>query len=298
MRMGAERCANDDRRRPPAGCGPDRAGAVGPRSGGRPGRPALRGISGTRGLGCAARGRAAVPPVPAGGRKTSVYASKTTRMERTRLGAVLAHVLRSVGASLPPWRHQGHALVIPVTEDVAGGGQVWARLYARAGGFPQIVHSAKRFAGPAGLEKHVGAGPSIALAVSVDEGAPVFRGAGYHLDLAGRRLRLPAALAPGRLTMWHEDRSGGAFVLALTLDHPLLGRLLRQAELYRDVPTCAGRCRSSTGTARSARRGWGWCCATSGPRPSPSAASPCARGRARASPPPTGWTRSTPRRCR
>lgn len=168
---------------------------------------------------------------------TAVYAGRILRMERTRLGAALAHGLRPFGAPLPLWPDTGGASVISVTEDEAGGGQVWTRLYARARGFPQIVHSAKRFAGPTGLEEHLGRGVSIALSVSVEEGALVFRSAGYALTVGARRLPLPGVLSPGRLTVRHEDRGAGAFLFELTLDHPVLGRLLHQAGLYRDVPT-------------------------------------------------------------
>ena len=171
------------------------------------------------------------------GGATTVYAGHVTRMERNRAGAILAHALRPLGAPLPLSRDTGAPSVITVTEDVAGDGQNWTRIYARRSGFPQIVHSSKRFCGPTGLEEHLGHGLSMALAVAVEDGALVFRSAGYALDLGRLRLALPRALWPGRLTVRHEDRGGGAFAFSLTLDHPLLGRLLHQAGLYRDTPT-------------------------------------------------------------
>ena len=168
---------------------------------------------------------------------TAIYAGRVSRMDRSRAGAVLAHMLRPLGAPLPLSCDTGTASVISVTEDAAAGGQVWTRLYASRAGFPQIVHSSKRFSGPTGLEEHLGHGLSMALAVGVEEGALVFRSAGYALHLGRLRLALPRALEPGRLTVRHEDRGGGAFAFSLTLDHPLLGRLMHQARLYRDAPT-------------------------------------------------------------
>lgn len=168
---------------------------------------------------------------------TIVYAGRVTAMERSGLGAVLAHALRPIGAPLPLWREEGGASVISVTEDGAGGGQVWTRLYARPSGFPQIIHSAKRFGGPTGLEEHIGGGLSIALRVGVEAGALVFRSEGYRWRLLGRCVALPRILSPGKLTVRHEDRGDGTFLFELTLDHPLFGRLLRQAGIYRDVET-------------------------------------------------------------
>ena len=167
---------------------------------------------------------------------TIVYAGHVIRMERSRAGAILAHALRPLGAPLPVSRDTGTASVISVTED-GGGGQIWTRLYANRAGFPQIVHSSKRFSGPTGLEEHLGHGLSMALSVGVEESALVFRSTGYALSLLGMRFRLPRMLEPGRLMVRHEDRGEGAFAFSLTLDHPLLGRLLHQAGLYRDVAT-------------------------------------------------------------
>ena len=81
-----------------------------------------------------------------------------------------------------------------MTEDSASGGQIWTRLYARRSGFPQVVHSSKRFAGPTGLEEYVGYGVGMTLTVDARDGALVFRSEDYFLELFGRRLRLPAWL--------------------------------------------------------------------------------------------------------
>lgn len=166
---------------------------------------------------------------------TVVYRGRVVTVEANLLGRVLAHAARLVGGPLPLVREPG-ASVVTVTEDAVGQGQVWTRMYVRADGFPQVIHSAKRFAGPTGLEEHVGGGVGMALAVTVDEGALVFRSVFYFATVAGVRLRLPRWAEPGVLTITHRDRDEGRFAFTLALDHPLFGRLLGQDAIFRDPP--------------------------------------------------------------
>src|SRR5262249_30569741 len=69
------------------------------------------------------------------------YAGPVVETRMTRVGWRLAQALRPIGAPLPIARDRNVASVVAVTEDLAGGGQVWTRLYARTAGFPQIIHS-------------------------------------------------------------------------------------------------------------------------------------------------------------
>ncbi len=158
----------------------------------------------------------------------------------SRSGWLLAQLCRVIGAPLPLERLAGTAAVVTVTEDGDSGGQVWTRVYARRSGFPQTIHSAKRFAGPTGLEEYLGAGFGIALdAEPVAQGIR-FSSAHYFLAVAGRKLRLPAWLAPGRLRIEHRDIGCGQFLFTLRLDHPLLGELMHQTGLFRDRASGSG----------------------------------------------------------
>ncbi len=132
------------------------------------------------------------------GGATVVYVGEVTEVSMSRAGWWLAQAGRLVGGPLPLHAEAGVPGAVTVTEDGATGGQVWTRLYARRRGFPQVIHSSKRFAGPTGLEEYVGRGVGMALEVSVEEGALVFRSAGYFLQAFGRRLRLPRWMEPGR----------------------------------------------------------------------------------------------------
>lgn len=110
----------------------------------------------------------------------------------------------------------------------------WTRAYARRRGFPQVIHSSKRFAGPTGLEEYLGLGFGIALRVGVEREMLVFDSDHYFWRMPGRgmgtglRLRLPGWLAPGRLRIGHVDLGRGRFAFTLDLTHPLAGRLIRQ----------------------------------------------------------------------
>jgi hypothetical protein len=166
--------------------------------------------------------------------QTVTYRGAVTEIEASPAGTLLSQVARLIGAPLPLWFEPG-AAIVSVTEDRVGQGQVWTRLYVRATGFPQVIHSAKRFAGPTGLEEHLGLGVGMALTTTVEDGVLTFRSAFYFIDLMDIRLRLPRWAGPGDLTVIHAEAGEDRFVFGLDLVHPLLGRLIRQRGLFEDV---------------------------------------------------------------
>jgi len=164
-----------------------------------------------------------------------VYAGQVTETRRTRVGRMFAQIARLIGAPLPLFDESGIAAVVTVTEDAASGGQVWTRMYARRRGFPQVIHSVKRFAGATGLEEYVGRGVGMALRVFVEEGVLTFASARYFLQLAGARLTIPAVLVPGAMTITHTERGGGRFEFALDVVHPWFGRIIRQTAVFQEA---------------------------------------------------------------
>ena len=178
----------------------------------------------------------------AGGRSV-VYSGEILDSWMSRAGWWLAQAARLIGGPLPLMR-DGHGSnrnapsthvpsVVTVTEGM--GGHIWTRLYARRKGFPQVIHSSKRFAGPTGLEEYVGFGVGMALRVYAREGALIFRSAHYFLELFGRRWRLPAWLTPGTLYVTHAELPDGKFSFTLQIFHPRLGLLIRQMAMFREV---------------------------------------------------------------
>lgn len=168
------------------------------------------------------------------GGATVTYCGAVTAVTANAAGRLLAQAARLIGGPLPLVFEPGDG-VVTVTEDHVGQGQVWTRLYARRRGFPQVIHSAKRFAGLTGLEEYVGAGVGMALTVAVEDQALVFRSAFYFITVLGLRLRLPRWAEPGRLTIAHRDLGDSAFAFTLALDHPWLGRLVGQDAIFRDA---------------------------------------------------------------
>lgn len=168
------------------------------------------------------------------GGTTVAYRGGVVAVSANPAGRLLAEAARLIGGPLPLVFEPG-ASVVTVTEDHVGQGQVWTRLYARRSGFPQVIHSAKRFAGPTGLEEYVGAGVGMALTVAVEDEALVFRSAFYFVTVLGLRLRLPRWAEPGRLTIVHRDLGAGEFAFTLALDHPWLGRLVGQDATFKDA---------------------------------------------------------------
>lgn len=166
--------------------------------------------------------------------QSASYTGQVVSCEMSAAGWLLAQACRLIGAPLPLGREGGVAAIVTVTEDGASGGQVWTRIYARRRGFPQVIHSAKRFAGPTRLEEYLGGGFGIALTIGATAQGIRFTSDHYFLQLGRLRARLPRWLAPGALTIDHTDRGAGTFLFTLTLRHRLFGRLIRQVSLFRD----------------------------------------------------------------
>jgi hypothetical protein len=179
------------------------------------------------------------------GGQTIVYAGEILESWTSRAGWWLAQAARLIGGPLPLARDAQVrsarvpttrvASVVTVTEDMASGGQIWTRLYARRKGFPQVIHSSKRFAGPTGLEEYVGRGVGMTLTTYARQGALVFRSKNYFLELFGRRLFLPAWLTPGTLYVTHAELPDGKFSFTLQIFHPRFGLLLRQMAIFREI---------------------------------------------------------------
>ena len=172
----------------------------------------------------------------------------------SRAGWWLAQAARLIGGPLPISRDAHVPSVVTVTEDVATRGQHWTRLYARRRGFPQVVHSSKRFAGPTGLEEYVGCGVGMALTIHVEAHVPekwnrfsarTCAKARLRADLP-RRALLPAArplapapaapgLSPGALAVTHAELGDGRFLFKLDIIHPRLGRLICQTAAFQEA---------------------------------------------------------------
>jgi len=169
------------------------------------------------------------------GGETAVYAGEVLETVMSRAGWWLAQAARLIGAPLPLTRSTHVPSVVTVTEDARSGGQIWTRLYARRNGFPQVIHSAKRFSGPTGLEEYVGRGVGMTLDIYAREGALIFRSRDFFVQVFGRRLMLPNWLRPGDIYVTHADLPDNKFSFTLQVIHPQFGLLVRQMAIFREV---------------------------------------------------------------
>ena len=165
---------------------------------------------------------------------TAVYVGEVREMYLSGLGWLLTQALRLIGGPLPTSLAKGVPSIVTVTEDLTSGGQIWTRLYVRRNGFPQVIHSCKRFAGATGLEEYVGFGIGMALTIGVVEAALVFRSANYFFQLGSWRIPLPSWLTPGEIVVSHKELGCGQFLFTLEVIHPWFGLLVQQSAAFRE----------------------------------------------------------------
>jgi hypothetical protein len=167
--------------------------------------------------------------------ETIVYRGEVAATRLSPLGRLLSFLGRAIGGPLPLTDGATGPAVVIVSEDAGLGGQCWLRIYARPGRFPQAIHSAKRFKGPTGLEEYVGCGIGMALRVNVEDGAMVFRSAGYFFALGAWRVSVPRVLQPGEMRIEHRDLGNGRFAFSLDLTHGAFGTLVQQIAHFADA---------------------------------------------------------------
>lgn len=168
------------------------------------------------------------------GQATATYSGEIVWTRLSAAGWLLAQMCRVIGAPLPLAASGPAPAAVAVSEDKLSGGQCWTRLYGRARGHPQVIHSAKSFSGATGLEEHIGGGFGMALTVCAEGDALIFTSDHYFWRLRRLRLRLPEWLTPGKTIVTHQHLGSGCFAFDLKVTHPRLGELVNQHGLFRD----------------------------------------------------------------
>lgn len=167
--------------------------------------------------------------------ESATFVGEVASTRMTLVGRCWAQLARVIGAPLPLRVLSHAAAVVVVTEDANDQTQMWTRLYHETGLLPQVVRSMKRFAGPTGLEECVGGGIGMALAVSVEHRALVFRSTGYFWRVGRIRLAIPDWLTPGRIEVSHREERAGRFSFTLAVTHPWFGETIHQVGFFRDA---------------------------------------------------------------
>jgi len=168
------------------------------------------------------------------GTAVALYAGEIVETRLSLAGWLLSQACRLIGAPLPLHRDSGVPAVVVVSEDRASGGQRWTRIYHRSRHAPQVINSAKTFAGMTGLEELIGGGIGMALTVQAAGDRLVFCSDHYFLKLGSHHLRIPAMFSPGKTVVTHRDLGGGEFAFDLDVVHPWLGELIHQHAIFRD----------------------------------------------------------------
>jgi hypothetical protein len=163
-----------------------------------------------------------------------VYLGEVAATHMTVVGHLVAQLARLVGAPLPLEASGGVPVTVIVTGSERLGGQVWTRIYDRAGGFPQVIQSVKRFGGATGLEEIVARGVGMRLRLGVRDRALVFRSAGYFIRCLGVELSLPHWLTPGVIEVVHREESAGQFSFSLSVTHSWAGHVIDQRAFFRE----------------------------------------------------------------
>ncbi len=168
------------------------------------------------------------------GQATATYSGEIVWTRLSGAGWLLAQMCRLIGAPLPLAASGPAPAAVVVSEDRRSGGQCWTRLYGRARSHPQVIHSAKSFAGATGLEEHIGGGFGMALTVHAEGDALIFTSDHYFWHRGRVRLRLPRWATPGLTVVTHQHLGSGRFAFDLKVTHPRLGELVNQHGLFRD----------------------------------------------------------------
>jgi len=164
------------------------------------------------------------------------YQGVVTKMKMSRFGWAFAQVARIIGAPLPFERRSvNQPAVVIVTEDRETSGQFWIRQYGREKGFPQTVHSSKRFSGPTGLEEYIGYGIGMALTLEATPHTLFFKSDHYFLQVLGKRIGLPNWLVPFDLIIGHHELGDHKFAFTLKLKSGVFGSMIEQDAVFCDA---------------------------------------------------------------
>ncbi len=143
------------------------------------------------------------------------FSGRLIKRRSTWQGDLLVQLGRLIGSPLPSGSGATD-VVVSVAQNKTLSGAIWTRVYQREG-FPQVINSVKRFAGPTGLEEYLGFGVVMALAVSVEQRALRFDSAGFYLARGRWRIRLPLPIEMKVLHEVSEEGPASAFAFALTI---------------------------------------------------------------------------------
>jgi len=152
------------------------------------------------------------------------------------VGRLYARFAAAFGRPLPLCAGDDIETEVRVFPDGAGG-VVWERWLFRPGYPASCVRSTKAIGRNGRLEERTDHGLVMALDVFVHDGALVFQGRRYSIEIFGNiRLPIPALLGPGLCRVTHEGLCSEFFRFTLEMRHRLWGRNFYQRGIFLDPP--------------------------------------------------------------
>ena len=162
-----------------------------------------------------------------------LYRGVMERVELSFMGWLLTQICRLIGTPLAPYRGRNVKMDIELVWDEKLQGVTWHRTYYFVPDRKFTVRSTKIHGSDGALIEHIGRGFSMRLALSEQGGKLVFTSTRYEVELAGRRIQIPAILTPGVTTVTHEQIAGNRFRFSLSVDHAILGQtIFQEGEFY------------------------------------------------------------------
>lgn len=166
------------------------------------------------------------------------YRGLLSDLSASRLGRLLGYLTRPlIQGALIPHSQQDVPVDITVYGLPADPAIYKQRIYHLHGRAPVRFVSHMLEGENGQVLEFVGAGLGMTLNLFVEGQSLHFQSGHYFWQVAGRRLRLPYWLTPGKTYLWHHNETPERFNIRIEIRHRLFGLMFRQVGVFEEVKT-------------------------------------------------------------